>query len=281
MTDRPMLHEGWPHVSVSSGVSHMSARLRAVVVDDEGPSRKLLVRLLTETGRVEVVGTGANPDEALAFPEWSAVDVVFTDINMPGMTGIELARRLPANPLVVFVTGHHEYAEHAFEVHGVDYLLKPIRRPELEDLLARLEERVADPTREGARVIGDRVAEYLQAGTGRGATGRIEHVEGRIGHSVRSVDMGTITHFTSDDRLVYAMTTTQKPHVVDASLDELERRLDPGQWVRINPRYIVSLDHAELIPGLFWRRPVMRLKDGTEFEVPRERVRALRERLGL
>jgi two-component system, LytTR family, response regulator len=129
-------------------------------------------------------------------------------------------------------------------------------------------------------VIGDRVAEYLQAGTGRGATGRIEHVEGRIGHSVRSVDMGTITHFTSDDRLVYAMTTTQKPHVVDASLDELERRLDPGQWVRINPRYIVSLDHAELIPGLFWRRPVMRLKDGTEFEVPRDRVRALRERLG-
>ena len=93
--------------------------------------------------------------------------------------------------------------------------------------------------------------------------------------------MGTITHFTSDDRLVYAMTTTQKPHVVDAPLDELERRLDPGQWVRINPRYIVSLDHAELIPGLFWRRPVMRLKDGTKFEVPRDRVRALRERLSL
>jgi DNA-binding LytR/AlgR family response regulator len=247
----------------------MSTRLLALVVDDEPPSRQMMARLVTETGRVEVVGTGANPDEALAFPEWSAVDVVFTDINMPGMTGIELARRLPANPLVVFVTGHHEYAEHAFEAHGVDYLLKPIPRAELEDLLARLEERVADPTREGARVVGDRVAQYLQTGTGRGATGRIEHVEGRMGHSVRSVDMGTITHFTSDDRLVYAMTTTQK------------RRLDPGQWVRINPRYIVSLDHAELIPGLFWRRPVMRLKDGTELDVARERVRALRERLGL
>jgi two-component system, LytTR family, response regulator len=257
----------------------MSTPLRAMAVDDEAPSRRLMARLLTETGRVEVVATAADPEEALAFPEWSAVDVVFTDINMPGMTGIELARRLPTNPMVVFVTGHHEYAVHAFEVNRVDHLLKPIGRTQLEDLLTRLEARLADPARQGAREIGDLVARYLDTGTGRGATGRIEHVEGRLGQSVMTVDLRTITHFTTKDRQVYAMTTSRS-HLVDSSLDDLERRLDPARWVRIDPACIVSLAHAKLISGPFWRHPALRLTDGTEFEVSRDQVRVLKERLG-
>jgi two-component system LytT family response regulator len=239
----------------------------------------MLVRLLTETGRVEVVGTGANPDEALAFPEWSAVDVVFTDIKMPGMTGIELARRLPGNPMVVFVTGHHEYAEHAFQVHGVDYLLKPVEDGQLKETLARLEGRRADPARPGARDIGGLVARYLETGTGRGATGRIEHVEGRMGQSMTTVDMETITHFTAKDWQVYAI-TTGRPHLVDSSLDNLERRLDPARWVRIAPTCIVSLAHAKLISGLLGRHPVLRLPDGTEFTVTRDQAQAIKERLG-
>ena len=226
----------------------MSPPLRAMAVDDEPPSRRLMARLLTETGRVEVVATAADPEEALAFPEWSAVDVVFTDITMPGMTGIELARRLPANPQVVFVTAYHEYPEHAFRVLGVDYLSKPIEHRELAKTLTRLETRLADPARPGAREIGDLVAHYLDTGTGRGATGRIEHVEGRLGQSVLTVDLGTITHFTTKDRQVYAMTAS-RPHVVDSPLDDLERRLDPARWVRIHPTCIVSLAHAKLIPG--------------------------------
>jgi two-component system LytT family response regulator len=256
----------------------MRTRLRAVAVDDEPLGLRRIVRLLTETGRVEVVATAGNAAEALAFPRWSEVDVAFLDINMPGMTGIELARRLPGDPLVVFVTGDLGHTMQALRVNGVDCLHKPVGHDDLEDMLIRLEARVADPARQGARVIGDRVARYLQTGTGRGATGPIEHVEGRMGHSVTSVDFGTITHFASDDRLVYAMTTTKEPHVVDSSLDELERRLDPALWVRIHAKCIVSLAHSELIGGRFWRPPVVRLKDGTKFEVAPERVRSLKER---
>ncbi|MGH7331230.1 MAG: LytR/AlgR family response regulator transcription factor [Candidatus Rokuibacteriota bacterium] len=104
----------------------MSARLRAVVVDDEPGVLRGMVRLLTETGRVEVVGTAANPDEALAFPGWSEVDVVFLDINMPGMTGIELARRLLGGPLVVFVTG------------DVGYVMQAVLRPKSIRAASRL-----------------------------------------------------------------------------------------------------------------------------------------------
>ena len=131
----------------------MSAGLRTVVVDDEPAAVRALVRLLKETGRVEVVGTAPGADEALALPGWAEVDVAFLDIVMPGMTGIELARRLPGNPLVVFVTGYDGYAEQAFRVNAVDFLRKPVAQAQLEETLDRLEGRVADSTRVGARVL--------------------------------------------------------------------------------------------------------------------------------
>jgi two-component system LytT family response regulator len=112
-----------------------------MVVDDEPPSVQSLVDLLGETGRVEVVGTAANPEQALAFPRWAEVDVAFLDIVMPGMTGIELARRLPDDPLVVFVTGYNDYAVEAFRVNAVDCLTytttrshDPQYRPEFPEI---------------------------------------------------------------------------------------------------------------------------------------------------
>jgi two-component system LytT family response regulator len=254
--------------------------MRAVVVDDEPVAVRSLVRLLKETGRVEVVGTAPNADQALALPGWSEVDVAFLDIVMPGMTGIELARQLPSDPLVVFVTGYNEYAVEAFRVNAVDYLMKPIEHARLDEALTRLEGRLSDPTRQGARVIAEQVARYLQAGTWPGATGRLEHVGGRVGGKLRIVGVAEVTHFVTDDRLVYAVTNKER-YVVDLSLDNLERRLDPTRFVRIHRACIVNLAHAELIPDHFGRDVVVRLKDGTELDVSRDRVRALRERLGL
>jgi len=90
-----------------------------------------------------------------------------------------------------------------------------------------------------------------------------------------------IPGMASEDRLVYAMTTTKERHLFDQSMDELERRLDPGRFLRIHRTCIVNLAHAEMIPGHLGRDAVLRLKDGTELDVSRDRVRALRERLGL
>jgi two-component system, LytTR family, response regulator len=259
----------------------MSTRLRAMVVDDEPGTLRSIVRLLKETGRVEVVGTATNGDHAVAFPRWAEVDVAFLDIVMPGMTGIELARRLPGNPLVVFITGYNEYAAQAFRLNAVDYLLKPIGPALLEEALTRLEGRLGDPTRQGARAMAEQVARYLQAGTWPGATGRLEHVGGRVGGSLKIVGLGEVTHFVTDDRLVFAVTPRGERYLVDLSLEDLERRLDPARFVRIHRACIVSLPHAELIPEHVGRDTVMRLKDGTELDVSRDRVRALRDRLGL
>ncbi len=125
----------------------VSARLRAYVVDDEPLALRALVRLLLATGRVEVVGTATDPEAALEALRSTPVDVAFLDIRMPGMTGLELAERLPAGPWVVFVTGSARPAVQASGVNQVDALLKPVERERLEQTLDRLERLRDDPAR--------------------------------------------------------------------------------------------------------------------------------------
>ena len=100
--------------------------LRVYLVDDEPLALKRLQRLLRETGRVEIMGSTTNPDEALTFLKDNSIDAVFLDIQMPQMTGFELLSKLPKEPAVVFTTAFDQYALSAFEVNSIDYLLKPV-----------------------------------------------------------------------------------------------------------------------------------------------------------
>src|SRR5438477_3102093 len=100
--------------------------MRAYVVDDERLAVQRLTRLLGETGRVEIVGSTTDPDEALSFLNGQRVDVLFLDIQMPGLSGFELLQHVQEPPLVVFTTAYDAYALSAFETNAVDYLLKPI-----------------------------------------------------------------------------------------------------------------------------------------------------------
>src|SRR5688572_20170029 len=118
----------------------MSARLlRVYLVDDESLALKRLTALLRETRRVEIVGSTVHPAEAVQFLSDHAVDAVFLDIQMPGMTGFELLRKLPKEPAVVFTTAFDRFALDAFEVNSIDYLVKPIELERLEKALTKLE----------------------------------------------------------------------------------------------------------------------------------------------
>src|SRR5712664_4004467 len=112
---------------------------RAFLVDDEPLALKRLARLLKDTGHVEVVGSSSDPQEALREIQSAEIDVLFLDIQMPGMTGFELLSNLDRQPLVIFTTAYDEYALKAFEVNSIDYLLKPIEPQQLERALSKLE----------------------------------------------------------------------------------------------------------------------------------------------
>src|ERR1700704_3830930 len=113
--------------------------LRAFLVDDEQLALRRLARLLEQTGRVEIAGRSTDPVDAIAQLRILPVDVLFLDIQMPGMTGFEMLSQLPDEPLVIFTTAYHEYALQAFEVNSIGYLLKPVEMLQLERALNKLE----------------------------------------------------------------------------------------------------------------------------------------------
>src|SRR5262249_45960451 len=119
------------HGRAAACVGRMTASLRAFLVDDEPLALKRLARLLEATGRVEIVGRATDPARALAQLASAAPDVVFLDIHMPGLSGLQVAERVPARAMVVFTTAYEQHAVAAFEVNAVDYLLKPIVRERL------------------------------------------------------------------------------------------------------------------------------------------------------
>lgn len=256
----------------------MSGRLRAFAVDDEPLALRSLVGLLKETGRVEVVGSATEPEAALQALTAQPVDVVFLDIRMPGMSGFDLLERLPGEPLVVFITGYDQYAVQAFEVNAVDYLLKPVERERLERTLDRLESLRDDPARGEFRGVMERLARYLR----RQTPAFLERVPVRAQERVHFLDVAQATHFLADGKQTVGMTAGGR-HVVDQLLGDLEGKLDPVRFVRINRGTIVNLawiDEVHPWPG---GRLQLRLKDSgrTELIVARDRVPALRERLGL
>ena len=247
----------------------MSDRTRAFVVDDEPLAVKRLVRMLEATGRATVVGTATDPEraiDALSVPGVS-VDVVFLDIQMPGITGLELARQLPRDPMIVFVTAYDTFALRAFEVSAVDYLVKPVRAADLERALAKV----------GRHRTADLLTRLESA---LAAPSMPERIASRLGDRIHFLDLAQVTHFVAEDKLTCAV-TAERRYVVDASVAELEAKLAPSRFFRIHRAALVNLAFVGELEGA-GAGAVLRLRDGarTELSVARARVRALKQRLG-
>jgi two-component system, LytTR family, response regulator len=248
--------------------------IRAYIVDDERLAVQRLTRLLQATKRVEVIGDTIDPEVALEFLRANTVDVLFLDIQMPGLTGFELLERLDRDVTVVFTTAYDRYAIDAFGVNSVDYLLKPIEPERLDRALDKLE-RFAAQARPDIRALARELAAELAPNR------RLERIASRVGERTTVLDVARISHFSSKDKLTFGVVNGHE-HVVDYTLTELEARLDPRRFVRIHRATIVNATFVhELYPGV--DGVVIRLKDdkATELSVARDRVRELRERLGI
>ena len=250
--------------------------LRAFLIDDEELALKRLARMLAETGRVEVTGISTDPITALREFEG---DLLFLDIEMPGMSGFEFLQALQAEPLVVFTTAYHQYALQAFEVNSIDYLLKPVEPQHLERALNKIErirggaepkQDITDLVRRLASALGSKQTEYPR------------RLASRIGERVEFIDLSRVTHIFAKEKLTFA-STGSKDHCVDQTISELEQRLDPSKFVRIHRSTIVNIDYVQELYSWFGGRMLLRLKDAqrTELQVARDRVRSLKERLGV
>jgi len=235
--------------------------LRALLVDDEEPARSELRYLLDAYADVAVVGEAASAVEALALAREARYDVVFLDVEMPGLTGLEAAplvreRREP--PAVVFVTAHERYALDAFAVEAFDYLLKPVD----PDRLARVVERLRERSVENVLPV-ERVAVVAGGGT-------------------ELLDYDQV-HYAQADGDYSRVHTYDRSYLCTASLGELEERLPAARFARVHRSYLVNLGKVAGVKRAAPDRFRLQLADAakTELDVARRQSRQLRERLGL
>jgi two-component system LytT family response regulator len=253
--------------------------MKAYLVDDEPLAVARLRALLEEDGRVQIAGSSTSPRQALAGLRRTPPDVLFLDIEMPGMSGFELLEQLPPpQPLIVFTTAYDQYALDAFKVNSIDYLLKPVEPTYLARAIAKLERMMR-----GAEARGDLEAllKHMRDMVKRPEPEYLARVASRIGDRVEFIDVATVTHFYAEDKLTFASTVT-KDYPLDMSIAELEQRLPPSAWIRIHRATLLNIDAVRELRSWFGGKLLLKLKDGkTELQVARERAADVRARLGL
>ena len=253
-------------------------KLRAYLIDDEPPALRRLRRLLDRTGRVEIIGSTTDPEQAIEELQSDPPDVCFLDIQMPGLNGFEVLERLPVQPIVIFTTAYDQYALKAFTVNSVDYLLKPIEPEQLDRALAKVEHlRSFDTSSKQSlhKLISD-LADTLRESRPEYP----DRIASRLGDRLWFVDLPHVTHFFAEDKLTYAA-ADGKSYCVDYTISQLQEKLDPKKFVRIHRGTLVNIDWIKEITSLPGGGLNVRLKDanGTDLAVSRDRARDLRARL--
>lgn len=259
------------------------APLRAYLVDDEPLALERLVRLLADFPQIQICGSATNPAAAVAALNNDNIDVLFLDIQMPGITGFELLSRLMVQPFVIFTTAYDQHALRAFETNAIDYLLKPIEIEQLERALKKLGRLrpIAKPDWQQNPDLPQLLKELT-------ASLRDTHaifpnrIASRVGERISFLELDDVTHFIAQDKLTFAIANGKK-HCVDQTIADLEHRLDPARFLRIHRAALVNVNWIYEVNSWFAGKVVLTLKDTqhTQLTVARDRVRTLKDRLGI
>ena len=262
-------------------------KLRVLVVDDEELARQRVLDLLASEEDVEVVGTADQGTAAVEMLRRLKPDIVFLDVQMPGLTGLEVVREVGAAemPATIFVTAYDQFAIKAFDVAAVDYLVKPFDDERFEQALARARRMIG--LSEVDRLSG-LLREVLAPGdgampsSGSSATpaAYLERIAVETRGQVRVVPVGQIDYIEASGP--YAeLHVGGRTHLVRERMQELEDRLDPAVFFRIHRSAIVRLALVEALLRAPGGDYAVRLKGGAQLKVSRSRYEELGRRMGV
>jgi two-component system LytT family response regulator len=240
-------------------------KIRAVVVDDEELARKMLLEFLAGHSEIEVVAECANGFEAVKAVTELKPDLIFLDIQMPKLNGFEVLELIGTDRAVVFVTAYDEYALKAFEIHAVDYLLKPFPAERFETALLRAKQRLG----------GTLPAPAKLAASARPPEQRLERIVVRDGTRVYVIPIAKLDYAEAQDDYV-ALCTEGKKHLKQQTISSLENDLDPARFLRIHRSYIVNLERVTKIEPYSKDNHMVVLTNGSQLPVSRSGYARLR-----
>ncbi|MBL8113111.1 MAG: response regulator transcription factor [Acidobacteria bacterium] len=248
----------------------MIAKVRALVAEDEPHARKALTDHLADVDWLEVVAVAGDGREAIALAERQAPGLLFLDVRLPEISGLEVARRLRGSAEIVFTTAYDRYAVSAFELGALDYLLKPFGRERLNAALSRVRSRLAEAAETTTVNASERLRETL-------GSPPLRWLFARQGERIVPIDTASIRHVRArgDYSEVAAGGATHTLHV---SLSDLQSRLDPERFLQIHRSHLVNLDAVAELRRHDERRLAVVLKDGTTIVASRAASEALRRR---
>ena len=243
-------------------------KLRVLIIDDEALARAKLRRLLADEPDIEVVGECANGREAVDAINAGRADLVFLDVQMPELDGFGVLKEIkPGNwPLVVFVTAHDRFALQAFEVHALDYLLKPFDRDRFRAALARAREQFA--RRQNAELSQKLQALVRGLETARQTEARPGRIAVKYPGRVTMLNVDDIDWIEAADNYV-KLHAGKQSHLTRETMSAMEARLAPDKFVRINRSTIVNTDRIKELQPLFHGEYAVILSDGTRLTLSR------------
>jgi two-component system LytT family response regulator len=243
--------------------------IRAIIVDDEELARSIIREYLADHVEIDVVAECSNGFEAVKAVTELKPDLLFLDVQMPKLNGFEVLELVESDVVVIFITAYEQYAVKAFEVHAVDYLLKPFSRERFDEALTRakekLEQREYPPQQE-----------IISSARQKGET--IERVLVRDGSRVFVIPAEKIDYIEAQDDYI-AIKSEGKTHLKKQRLSDLQALLDPKRFVRVHRSYILNIDRLARLELYAKDSRMAILKDGTQLQVSRSGYDKLKEML--
>lgn len=252
-------------------------QIKAVIADDEEQLRIHLKSQLSDIWpELIICGEAENGKEALELIEDYRPDVAFLDIKMPGLSGIEVARRTASTCRVVFITAYDKYAVEAFDNEAIDYLLKPVTRERLNKAVKRLQTQIAassKPPSDLSEIVERAIASLYKKGT----SGYLRWIRAQHGDGVRLIPVDDVYYFQAGDKYTLVL-TKQEELLIKKAIKELDDELDPSQFWRIHRGTIVNAHCIAQVSRSLTGRGVIKLKDRSELlTVSRRYIHAFRQ----
>ena len=238
---------------------------RTLIADDEEPALDRLKKLLAEhSGKIEVIGEAQNGLECLEMIDRLKPDLLFLDIQMPGLNGFEVLQQTSHSPVVIFCTAYDEYALKAFETNSIDYIVKPVKAERIQKSIEKLDSLKSNPDKqEMLRLIDSYISQVPK--------NEITSMPVKVGDRMLFVKIEDIIYFSAEEKYVTIHTKEGKSYISDSTLKSLEDKLDE-KFIRVHRSLLVNINRIKEIDKYFGSRYILKMEDSVQTKLVTGRI---------